>query len=86
MWEYYRPEETCCHSDFCKRLSTTSGVKKTQEKYNNGRLGNKRTSGDHPNYSIIKNGQNTEKSPGDLRKLVVTHTPTLLWKTQKGVK
>ena len=24
------------------------------------------TSEDHPNYSIIENGQNTEKSPGDL--------------------
>ena len=23
-------------------------------------------SGDHPNYNIIENGQNTEKSPGDL--------------------
>ena len=40
-----------------------------------GGLGNKRTSGDHPNYSIIKIGQNTEKSPGDLRRLAVTQTP-----------
>ena len=38
-------------------------------------LGNKRTSGDHPNYSITEIGQDTEKSPGDLRKLTVTHTP-----------
>ena len=36
--------------------------------------------------SIIENGQNTEKSPGDLRRLAVTHTPgknywlTLVWK------
>ncbi len=37
-------------------------------------LENKRTSGDHPNYGIIDIGQNTEKSPGDLRKLVVTQT------------
>ena len=29
------------------------------------------TSGDHPNYSIIEIGQNTEKSPGDLRFAVV---------------
>ena len=28
---------------------------------------NKRTSGDHPNYSIIENGQNTKMNPGDLR-------------------
>ena len=34
-----------------------------------------RTSGDHPNYSIIENGQNTEKSPGDLKRLAVTQTP-----------
>ena len=28
--------------------------------------------GDHPNYSIIENGHNTEKSPGDLKRLAVT--------------
>ena len=45
-----------------------------------------RTSGDHPNYSIIENGQNTEKSPGDLRRLAVAQTPVknhqlkLMWK------
>ena len=38
-------------------------------------LGNKRTDEDHPNFYIIENCQNTEKSPGDLRKLVVTQTP-----------
>ena len=32
-------------------------------------------SGDHPNYSIIENGQNTEKSPADLRRLADTQTP-----------
>ena len=30
---------------------------------------------DHPNYYIIENGQNTKKSPGDLRRLAVTQTP-----------
>ena len=40
-----------------------------------GGLGNWRTSGDPPNYSTIENGQNTEKSPGDLRRLAVTQTP-----------
>ena len=34
-----------------------------------------RTSGDHPNNYIIENGQNIEKSPGDLRRLGVTQTP-----------
>ena len=32
-----------------------------------GRVGNRRTSGDHPNYNITEIGQNTEKSPGYLR-------------------
>ena len=35
-------------------------------------LGNKRTGGDHANYSIIQIGQNTEKSPVDLWRLAVT--------------
>ena len=36
-----------------------------------GRVGNKRTSGDHPNYGNVEISQNTEKSPGDLRRLAV---------------
>ena len=39
-----------------------------------GGLENKRTRGDHANYCIIEVGQNTEKSPGDLRRLAVTQT------------
>ena len=39
-----------------------------------GGPGNKRTSEDHPNYSIVEIGQNTKKSPGNLRRLVVTQT------------
>ena len=31
-----------------------------------GEFGSWRTSGDYPNYNIIENGQNSEKSPGDL--------------------
>ena len=52
-----------------------------------GELEGWRTSGDHPNYSIIENSQNTEKSPGDLRRLAVTQIPMkshqlkLMWKT-----
>ena len=41
-----------------------------------GGLGNKRTIGDHPNYSII------EKSPGDSRRLAVTQTTV---KNSQGV-
>ena len=43
----------------------------------------------NPNYSIIKIGQNTEKSPGNQSRLAVTRTPvkehklTLVWKTRK---
>ena len=39
------------------------------------------------NDSIIEEGQNTEKSPGDLRRLALTQSPvkddrlTLMWKT-----
>ena len=40
-----------------------------------GGLGNNRTGGGCPNYSIFEIGQNTEKSPGDLRRLAVTQTP-----------
>ena len=56
------------------------------------RLRNQRTSRDHPNYSIVKIGQNTEKSPGDFRNLSLFKTPvkdhqlTLLRKILKGVK
>ena len=40
-----------------------------------GGVENWMTSGDRPNYSIVKIGQNTEKSPGDLGRLAVTQTP-----------
>ena len=57
-----------------------------------GGLGNKRMIGDHTNYSIVEVGQNTEKSPGGLRRFAVTQTPvrsyqlTLVRETLKGVK
>ena len=35
-------------------------------------LGGWRTSGDHLNYNIIEIGQNTERSPGDLKKFALT--------------
>ena len=40
-----------------------------------GRHGNKKTSGDHPDYNIVKIGQNIEKNLGDLKRLTVTQTP-----------
>ena len=48
---------------------------------------NRKASRDHPNYSIVRIGQNTEKSPGDMRRLAVTqarmkdHQLTLVGKT-----
>ena len=55
-----------------------------------GGLGNKSTKGDHPTNYIIKNGQNTQKSPWDLIRLVVTqaqvkdHHLTLMWKLSRS--
>ena len=40
-----------------------------------GGPGNKGTTGDHPNYRIVKIGHNIKKGPGDLRKLAVTQNP-----------
>ena len=37
-----------------------------------GGLGNKRTSEDHSNDSIIKIGSNTKKNRGDMRRLAVS--------------
>ena len=55
-------------------------------------LEKKRMSGDYADCSIIKTGQNPEKSPGDLKRLPITWTPvgnhrlTLMGKTLKPVK
>ena len=43
--------------------------------FTNKRNGRLWTSGDHPNYCIIAIGQNTEKSPEDLRRVAVTQIP-----------
>ena len=54
-----------------------------------GRVENQRTRRDHPNYSIVEIGQNTEDSPGDLMRLAVTQIPVkdyriaLVWKIRE---
>ena len=53
----------CCSRYSQQRIGTETGG-----------LGNKRVRGDNPNNSIIAICQNTEKSPEDLRSLVVTQT------------
>ena len=40
-----------------------------------GRFRNQRMNTDHADYSIVKIGQNTEKSPGDLRKFSIAYIP-----------
>ena len=57
------------NSDWCFGTVTEGLLRGT------GGLGSWRTSGGHPNYSIVENGQNTEKCRGDLRRLVFTQTP-----------
>ena len=53
---------------------------------------NQRTKTVHPGYSIVKIGQNAEKSPEDLRRLAVTQIPMkdhrlkIMLKTLKRVK
>ena len=64
-------EETCCHSKSSEKPSARTDVKNSNEQIIIIII----TSGDHPNDTIIKNGQNTEKSPGDLRRLSATQTP-----------
>ena len=46
----------------------------------------KKKRGDHPNYSLIKIGQNTKKSPGDLRRITVTQTPVKISSAKTAVK
>ena len=52
-------------------------------------LGNKKTTEDHPDYSIVEISWNTKESPADSRRLVVTQTQvinhqiTLVWKILK---
>ena len=77
-----------CLSNSSEKPSATAGVKNYQKRTNNNNnryshrsigtrtriLGNKRTNGYHLNYSTVMIKQSTEKSPGDLRRLV-TQTP-----------
>ena len=43
-----------------------------------GAVGNRRMSVDYPNYRIVEVGQNTEKSPRNLRRLVTQRTRKLM--------
>ena len=60
--------DDCTNCDRCFWYSNSMIIK------GSGGFGSWRTSGDHPNYCIIENGQDTEKSPGNLRRLAVIQT------------
>ena len=66
VMEYKYDSETNCN--WCTRNDLQRLAKGT------GRDENWGTSRSHPNFSIIKMNQNSEKSPGDLKRLVVTQT------------
>ena len=51
------------------------GALRTTPKGSSRRLKNQKTSRDRPGYSSVKIGQNTEKSPGEMRSFAVTQTP-----------
>ena len=56
------------NNNWCTRYSHQRIGRETE------RLGNKRTSGDHPNWSIAEIGQNIEMCPGDWKRLAFTQT------------
>ena len=58
--------DDCTNCDYCFWHSDWRIIKGSEG------FGSWWTSGDHPNDSIIEDGQNTEKSPGDLRRLEET--------------
>ena len=61
--EYESDDNTNCN--LCSGYSYQKICTKTRE------LGNKSANRDHPNYCIIEIGLNTQKSPGDLRRLII---------------
>ena len=73
--------DNCTYRDWCFWYSHQGIIKGT------GGLGSWSLCGDYPN--IFENGLNTEKNPGDLRRIAVTQTPVknhqlkLMWKALK---
>ena len=60
----------------------------SSQKLGKGAVGvrNQKTSGVHPDRNIVKVGQNTEKSPEDLRTLVVAQTLVKDYQMNTAVK
>ena len=68
------------NSNWCARNNTQSQGKGT------GRFRNWKTIEYHPKYSIVKIGQDIEKSPGDLRKTCCHSDPSESASGNDGVK
>ena len=75
MIEHVGDSDTKCNC--CDQYNSQRITKGT------GGLGNKRTSSNHPNDSIIEISKNSEKSPRDLRRL---KTPVEKPSANAGVK
>ena len=69
-------KKTMEHKSYCD-TNCNWNVRYSHQKIGSGTggYGNKKTIGDHLNYSIAEIDQNTKKSPGDIRRLAVTQTP-----------
>ena len=85
--ELRKQRNTRVYSDANCNWRTRNGSQSFEE--GTGRVENQRTNCYHTNYSIIQISQNTEMSPGDLRRLALTQTPEkshLLMLVQKLAK
>ena len=58
--------------DLVRELKNHEVALETVPQKKPGRNGNQTKNRDHPDYSIVEIGQNTEKSPEDLMRLAVT--------------
>ena len=83
-WKVMKHEGGCETNCSCCVRNNPQGLRKWA-----GMVENQKISRDHSNNSIVKIGQNTQKSPGDLRRFVVSQNPikdhllTLVWKIRK---
>ena len=87
LWPFQRAGEHAGDGDTNSNRRTRNSHKRLGK--GTGGVRNWRTSRDYVNYMMFEIGRNTEKSPGDLWKLVVTETSlkdhelTLVWGTCK---
>ena len=77
LWTFCVPVWICTFHISISWYVTSSSLVTVPQRLGKGtgRVGNRRMNGDHPNNSIVKIGQNIEKSPGDPRRITVAQTP-----------